>query len=166
MLSFFLFLLVIGSALVKSIVNIIHINELKTSLSFLEKEILMIRINPNIKKYNDTIIKYEITNQFNKMVATVDDAINSTELIDKNLIYNLEMCFPDNTIVTSLSLNIYELTIQGNIPTMSDISTFEHNLRNNPYFEQIHVSIISRNESGNTFSATCVIKDVNLNETK
>lgn len=166
LLFIIILLSLLGSMLTVHLFTFLYSNEMKNKLSALDNEISIIERNPNVQKFNETVRKYDILTKYDKIITDIDQSIQSTDVIDIELFDNLENCFPYNMNITSLSLNMYEISIQGNGSSMEDIATFEDNLRNNEMFDRIHVSVITRNENRVTFSATCNIKDVKTNEIK
>jgi len=157
-------LVLVGSILILQIFSFFYSNKLKKKLSLLESEIDTFEKNPNVQQYNETVRKYEILTEYGEIITNVDRLIQSTDVIDIDIFNTLERCFPANVNITSLSLDMFELSIQGSGTSMKDIAELERNMRNNERFDKVHVSVINRSENTTTFSVTCLIKDVRINE--
>ncbi|WP_341876860.1 PilN domain-containing protein [Defluviitalea saccharophila] len=155
---------IIGSMFIIQLFTFLYSKEMKNKLSALENELSFLERNPDVQRYNETVRKYEILTQYGEIITNIDQSIQSTDVIDIELFNTLERCFPANMNITSLSLNMHELSIQGNGTSIKDIADLENNLRNNALFDRIHVSVINRNENKIAFSAACLIKDVRKNE--
>lgn len=157
-------LVLIGSVFILQLFNFMYSNEMKNRLSALENEISILESNPVVQQYNETVRKYEILSQYGEIITNIDRSIHSIDVINIELFNTLERCFPANINMTSLSLNMYELSIQGNGASLKDVADLENNLRNSEMFDRVHVSVIHHNENIITFSALCLIKDVRKNE--
>lgn len=148
--------LVIIGIMFYGLFNMMKIKKISKEVAILKQQLEISKSNPKIIEILEKEAKIEELTEKFKHLKSMDDYINSNDLINEYLLDSITERVPETIFLNSIDLNTNTITIDGISKNKKSISDFEHELGEIESFEEVFIPSIFQKD--NYFQFTLNVK--------
>ena len=106
-------------------------------------------------------------NKYYGIVSNISNGLNDNDFVGNKAINEINSCVPEGMYFKLMTLNANGVQLQAEAKDRESIAVFERSLKKLDVIKDVNVTTINSPLTGNanlTFSANCILKEVDNNE--
>lgn len=147
--------------------NYFKISNLNSEITYIQQNL---NSKDNIVKLNQATNdekKLVIMNKYYGIVSNISNGLNDNDFVGNKAINEINSCVPEGMYFKLMTLNANGVQLQAEAKDRESIAVFERSLKKLDIIKDVNVTTINSPSTGNanlTFSANCILKEVDNNE--